>query len=160
MSRNVLIVEDGYLFARFCGSLFRPLDCAVVHVRTKTDALRLLERERPDLIVMGLHLPDGSGLAAIRVIRSRAALRDTPIIAMTMHAVSRDEAEMKDAGCTAFVARPLRVGEFTALAQHYIDQPAAERAHANVTKVLAGIQTDLSAAFGTDLARDLAPVLA
>jgi CheY-like chemotaxis protein len=147
MSRNVLIVEDGYLFARFCGSLLRPLDCDVVHVRTKTDALRLLERERPDLIVMGLHFPDGSGIDAIRVIRSRAALRDTPIIAMTMHVVSTDEAKMKDAGCTALVERPLRVDEFTALAQRYIDQPAAGRAPENATKVWAGIQTDLSAAF-------------
>ena len=120
MRQKVLIVEDSDLFARLCGSLFKPLGCQVVHVRTQADALRLLERERPDLIVIDHPLPDGSGVEATRRIRACGDLRHTPIIAMTAQTSASEHEAIRNAGCTALVAKPLRLAEFSALARRYV----------------------------------------
>lgn len=125
MNRNVMIVEDNDLFVRIYESLFDRLDCRITRARTQTEALELLARTRPDLIVMDNRLPDGSGVEATRAIRARDQFRDTPIIAVTLRAGASDREAMTTAGCTAFMAKPIQVEEFTALARRYLAAASA-----------------------------------
>jgi two-component system cell cycle response regulator DivK len=62
--------------------------------------------ERPDLILMDIQLPKVSGLDAMRRLRTEAATAATPIIALTSFALSGDDQKAKDAGATAYLAKP------------------------------------------------------
>ncbi|MGH9577812.1 MAG: response regulator, partial [Terriglobales bacterium] len=64
-----------------------------------------LER-RPDLILMDIQLPKISGLDATRRLRAEAATATTPIIAITSFALSGDDQKAKEAGATAYIAKP------------------------------------------------------
>ena len=73
-----------------------------------------LER-RPDLILMDIQLPKISGLDATRRLRAEAATAATPIIAITSFALSGDDQKAKDAGATAYLAKPYSPRDLLAL---------------------------------------------
>jgi len=62
--------------------------------------------KRPDLILMDIQLPKISGMEAMRRLRADAATANTPIIAITSFALSGDEQKAKEAGATAYLAKP------------------------------------------------------
>ncbi len=81
---RVLHVEDNAFDARTIRSLLdesTTLTFSVDHVETISAALRHLGQYRPDLILLDLMLPDGSGLDSLQMIQERAP--DTPIILLT-----------------------------------------------------------------------------
>jgi two-component system cell cycle response regulator DivK len=61
---------------------------------------------RPDLILMDIQLPKISGMEATRRLRAEAATAKTPIVAITSFAMSGDDQKAKDAGATAYLAKP------------------------------------------------------
>ena len=62
--------------------------------------------QRPDLVLMDIQLPKISGLEAIRRLRAEPATAATPIIAITSFALSGDDQKAKEAGATAYLAKP------------------------------------------------------
>ena len=65
-----MLVEDHALIARFTARLLEKAGCEVVGpVATLADAQRLLDMDRPDLVLVDLTLPDGSGETLIHQLR-------------------------------------------------------------------------------------------
>ena len=70
---------------------------------------------RPDLILMDIQLPKISGMEAMRRIRAEAATAKIPIIAITSFALSGDDQKAKEAGATAYLAKPYSPRDLMAL---------------------------------------------
>ena len=70
---------------------------------------------RPDLILMDIQLPKISGMEATRRLRAESATAATPIIAITSFALSGDEQKAKEAGATAYLAKPYSPRDLMAL---------------------------------------------
>ena len=66
----------------------------------------------PDLIVMDIRLPGIDGLEATRRLKSDAATERIPIIAVTANAMPGDQEKTLEAGCLAYLPKPLRFMEF------------------------------------------------
>jgi two-component system cell cycle response regulator DivK len=66
----------------------------------------MAREQRPDLILMDVQLPRLSGIEATRRLRGEPATSGTPIIAVTSFALSGDEQRAKEAGATAYLAKP------------------------------------------------------
>lgn len=77
---------------------------------------------RPGLILMDIQLPKISGLEAIRRLRAEAATAATPIIAITSFALSGDEQKAKDAGATAYLAKPYSPFDLLRLVRQYLPE--------------------------------------
>ena len=77
---------------------------------------------RPGLILMDIQLPKISGLEAIRRLRAQAATASTPIIAITSFALSGDEQKAKDAGATAYLAKPYSPFDLLKLVRQYLPE--------------------------------------
>ena len=60
----------------------------------------------PDLILMDIQLPKISGMEAMRQLRASAAIAKTPIVAITSFALSGDDQKAREAGATAYLAKP------------------------------------------------------
>ncbi len=120
MSNTVLAVEDNDMFARIYQALFTSMGCRVLRARTRAEALRLIESERPDLILMDIRLPDGSGLDAIRTIRGISGFETTPIVTISTRAVGPEAEAAEAAGSTAVLAKPVAVEDLAALARRYL----------------------------------------
>jgi two-component system cell cycle response regulator DivK len=70
---------------------------------------------RPDLILMDIQLPKISGIEAMRRLRADPVTANTPIIAITSFALSGDDRKAKEAGATAYIAKPYSPRDLLAL---------------------------------------------
>lgn len=68
--------------------------------------MTVAREQHPDLILMDIQLPKVSGIEATRTLRAEPATAATPIIAITSFALSGDEQRAKDAGASAYLAKP------------------------------------------------------
>ncbi len=110
--RSVLVVEDNELNMRlFCDLLdsfgYRTLTC-----RDGAKAIDLARRERPDLIIMDIQLPEVSGLDITRWLKDDEELSAIPVLAVTAFAMRADEERVREAGCEGYLSKPIQMTSF------------------------------------------------
>ncbi len=74
-------------------------------------ALDMAIGQGPDLIIMDMQLPKVSGLDVTRKLRRMPEFKSTPIIALTAYAMKGDRANFMEAGCDAYVSKPINTRE-------------------------------------------------
>jgi CheY-like chemotaxis protein len=77
-------------------------------------------RERPDLILMDINLPDISGLEATRRIRQQPLTRTTPIVAFTADTGEGARQMYLDAGCDGYMAKPASAATLLQVVKKYV----------------------------------------
>ena len=70
-------------------------------------ALEIALRDKPDLIIMDLRLPDMNGVEVVRKLRQIPDSSRVPIVAVTACAMRGDGAKVIEAGCDAYLAKPI-----------------------------------------------------
>ncbi len=122
---SILIVEDNAIAAMAAKLAFKPFNCHIDMAGSGTEAVAMAEKERYDLILMDVGLPDFSGIEATQQIR---ALNDrskaqVPIVALTGHA---DNAEIHqdaiDAGMQEILIKPLQRSALETILEAYVFQ--------------------------------------
>ena len=122
MSQRVLIVEDQADNRAILRDLLSNAGYDLIEATNGEEGITLAESKRPDLIVMDVQLPVVDGYEATRRIKSNAALRSIPIIAVTSYALSGDEAKARAAGCDAYVAKPFSPRQLLAKIREYLPE--------------------------------------
>ncbi|MFH1724511.1 MAG: response regulator [Elusimicrobiota bacterium] len=80
MAHTVLLVEDEQMTRTMLRKFFESHRCRVVEVEDGAEAFALVQKKKPDLIVMDLSMPDIEGLPAVHVLRDSPSTSDIPII--------------------------------------------------------------------------------
>ena len=70
-------------------------------------ALEGLPKEKPDLVLLDVSLPEMDGTEVLRRIRADANLRELPVIALTAHAMAGDREKYLAAGFDEYVTKPI-----------------------------------------------------
>jgi two-component system, cell cycle response regulator DivK len=104
---KILLVEDNPVNRRLAVFLLRAHGYEVREATTGLEALEMLEKERPDLIVMDIQLPGMDGLEVTRKIKAQPATADIPVIAVTSYAMKGDREKALAAGCVGYVTKPI-----------------------------------------------------
>ena len=105
---RVLIVEDDRSQAIFAESILRKAGMATRMVTEALSVLDELERFRPDLILMDLHMPDCDGMELTAVIREREEFVSTPIVFLSGENDTEKHFEALSAGGDDFLSKPIR----------------------------------------------------
>jgi len=92
----------------------------LIRAHNGIEAVTLNEDEKPDLILMDIRMPEMNGLDATRIIKE--VNHDTPIIALSAYAFDENRRDAKEAGCDAFLAKPVRVEDLIEICAKYIKQ--------------------------------------
>ena len=79
---------------------------------------KIIEEIHPDIVFMDICMPEMDGLEASRAIRDIDP--EIPIIALTANAFDSDKQKAIDAGCNDYMAKPIVVGQLTAMIKKYI----------------------------------------
>ena len=120
MSKRILVVEDQEDNRRILRDLLGNAGYELIEAESGEEALAVLAKERPDLILMDIQLPVMDGYEATRRIRSDPEMKGIPIIAVTSYALAGDEAKALNAGCNAYVAKPFSPRALLAKVREYL----------------------------------------
>lgn len=104
--KKILIVEDVEFNRDLIVQLLED-SYQIVTASDGDEGVRLAERERPDLILMDLSLPNVDGWEATRRIKADAALKAIPVIALSAHAMLGDEEKARESGCDDYLSKPV-----------------------------------------------------
>jgi two-component system, cell cycle response regulator DivK len=112
LAKTILVVEDNELNMRLFHDLLKANGYNILKAHDGLEGLQMAREHRPDLILMDIQLPGISGLAASKTIKEDDVLRTIPIIAVTAFAMKGDEDKIRDAGCDAYIAKPISAPSF------------------------------------------------
>ena len=104
--KTILYVEDNEMNRKIVRDLLKRTTYKLVEAHDGEAGVAKALEILPDLILMDIQLPKISGLEATRQLRAQAATANTPIIAITSFALSGDDQKAKEAGATAYMAKP------------------------------------------------------
>lgn len=110
--RTVLLVEDNpanvRLVERILGRRPGIRLVAAVHGR---EGLQIARRERPDLVLLDLNLPDIHGQEVLQQLQADAELCEVPVVILSADAMPAQIARLRAAGATAYLTKPLDMQE-------------------------------------------------
>jgi signal transduction histidine kinase/ActR/RegA family two-component response regulator len=113
---RVLVVDDQADARELIRRILEECDAEVLTAGTADEALLLLARTRPNLLISDLSMPDGDGFELLRRVRTLEQTRDgrIPAIALTAFARSEDRTRALRAGFLIHVAKPVEPSELVA----------------------------------------------
>src|SRR3981189_1997146 len=120
MAKTVLIVEDNELNMKLFRDLLEAHGYQTSGTSNGVEALDLVRKMRPDLILMDIQLPQVSGLEVTRWIKGDPELRSIPVVAVTAFAMKGDEERIREGGCEAYLSKPISVGKFIETVRRFI----------------------------------------
>jgi CheY-like chemotaxis protein len=119
--RKVLVVEDNQISFKLMLAVLSQVNVEVVHALNGRDAIDLCNFENPfDLVLMDMQMPEVNGLEATRKIKQMHP--DMPVIATTANTFFEDEVACKEAGCDAFLTKPLKFRQLFEQMQLFFDR--------------------------------------
>jgi two-component system phosphate regulon response regulator PhoB len=114
MSARILVVEDEEALCALLEYNLRKEGFVVSLARDGDEALMAITEDKPDLILLDWMLPRVSGLEICRQVRSRAELRDVPIIMLTARGEEDDRIRGLDTGADDYLTKPFSMTELLA----------------------------------------------
>lgn len=120
MPKTVLIVEDNELNMKLFNDLLEAHGYRTVQTRSGVDSVELARTHRPDLILMDIQLPEVSGIQVMQWMKDDESLRAIPIVAVTAFAMKGDEEKIRQAGCEAYLSKPISVVKFLETVRNFI----------------------------------------
>jgi CheY-like chemotaxis protein len=104
---RLLLVEDNEDNRTIYCTLLRHLGYQVIEAQDGVQAVELARRERPDLILMDISIPEMDGWEATRILRRDPTTRSIPIVALTAHALEDDRERAAEVGFSSYLAKPI-----------------------------------------------------
>jgi two-component system cell cycle response regulator DivK len=121
-AKTILYVEDNELNRKIVRDLLRRTSYRLLEAPDGESGIAMAREHNPDLILMDIQLPKVSGVEAMRALRQAPATADTPIIAITSFALSGDHQKAKDAGASAYLAKPYSPRELLNLIRELVPE--------------------------------------
>ena len=119
---NLLLVEDDYVSQVVMKRICARKNWRVQVAANGMEALAMLARNRYDLILLDVQMPEMSGFEVARTIRNSEKLTKIhiPIIATTAFAMSQDREKCLEAGMDDFISKPIDINSFYKLVQKWV----------------------------------------
>jgi len=103
---RVLIVEDNVDNMEVLEAFLED-DFELLKAINGKMGLEMAQSEQPDAILLDISLPIMDGLSVISKIREDVSIRETPVVALTAHAMSGDRERFLNAGFDEYVSKPI-----------------------------------------------------
>jgi two-component system chemotaxis response regulator CheY len=130
---RVLVVEDSPAMRAFLRAALEDEGVADVSVAANGfEALRLLPRERFDVVVTDINMPDIHGLELLSFIRKSDAHRNTPVLIVSTEGSPRDRERGMALGANAYLQKPFEPEALRALVQRLHRERSAAQARASL----------------------------
>ena len=114
MGQRILVVDDDREIVRLVRTYLKKSNYEVLVAYDGETALHILRRERPDLVLLDLMLPERDGWDVTRVVRGDVSLAAMPIIMLTARVEDHDKIVGLELGADDYMAKPFNPREVVA----------------------------------------------
>jgi len=112
MRKKALVVDDNEKNLMLEKDLLEVAGFDVFEAENAADAIAMARKEKPDIILMDVRLPDMRGTEAARILRQDKATSDIPIIFVTSSVMAEGIEEIKDIAGAGFIGKPINTRTF------------------------------------------------
>jgi CheY-like chemotaxis protein len=120
MKKKVLIVDDNGSNLMLEKDLLEVAGFEVFQAENAADGIAIARREKPDIIVMDVRLPDMRGTEAARIIRKELNTSHIPIVFVTASVMAEGMEELNTITNSGFIGKPINTRTFAKEINQYI----------------------------------------
>lgn len=125
MSKKILIAEDSPTMRSLIVSTIAALgDFEIVEAANGFEALRILPREKVDLVITDINMPDINGLELVSFIKNNVNYKTTPLLIISTEGSERDREKGLSLGADAYLTKPFSPQELQGLIVRFLGQEA------------------------------------
>lgn len=107
-NKKILLVDDANLFLEVAKQILKPTGAQILTARNGIDALKILETEKPDFVILDLMMPDMGGDKICAHIKGHPGFSDIPVIMVTSRGRPEELEKCRQAGCDDFLTKPVK----------------------------------------------------
>jgi CheY-like chemotaxis protein len=108
----ILIVDDNRVNLKLAASVLDAAGYKILEAGDANEAINVIAKEWPDLILMDLAMPGLDGLSFTRQLKASAGTRDLAVVAFTASAMKGEADRASAAGCVGFISKPIDTRKF------------------------------------------------
>ncbi|MGE3598217.1 MAG: response regulator transcription factor, partial [Dehalococcoidia bacterium] len=120
----ILVVDDDHKILRLLRTTLTP-EFQVLQAERGPDALDIVSRQRPDLVVLDIIMPGMDGLEVLKRIRENSGV---PVILLTAKGTDSDKIQGLELGADDYLAKPFNPDELSARARAVLRRSQAREA--------------------------------
>jgi DNA-binding response OmpR family regulator len=111
MTASALVVDDDRLLLRLVELNLSKLGIKVILADSGQEALRLAQKERPDVILLDIMMPRMDGYEVIRQLKASEETSAIPVIMLTAKSNLLDRSRCREMGAVDYITKPFRLEE-------------------------------------------------
>ncbi|MDP2158756.1 MAG: response regulator [Nitrospirota bacterium] len=108
MSRKIMTVDDSASIRQLVSFTLKQHGYEVVEAINGAEALRKLSKEKIDMLITDINMPEMDGISLIKMVRDNPSYKFIPIIILTTESQTGKKEEAKAAGATGWIIKPFR----------------------------------------------------
>ena len=121
---TILYVEDNVDNRTLVRRILLSEDYELIEAVNAMDALRVLEKTKPDLILMDINMPDMDGYTLTSRIKTTPGFERVPILALTANVMRGDKEKTLEAGCDGYIQKPLDIDQLVREVERFLARSA------------------------------------
>jgi two-component system cell cycle response regulator DivK len=119
----ILIVEDNDKNMKLARDILQVKGYRTIEAESAEAGVPLATAQKPDLVLMDIHLPGMNGIEALKQLRASPETNRIPVLAFTASVMPQDRKEIMSAGFDGFVSKPINLKEFIASIANALVKP-------------------------------------
>ena len=128
---TVLVAEDNAVNRELIRELLELRGYTVLEACDGQEALGIIERAQPDLLLLDIGMPVLDGFAVVRRIRESPRIARLPIVAVTAYAMQGDRERILDSGFDGYLSKPINPSSLTGELDRLLTKQATQSAHSD-----------------------------
>jgi len=122
--KKILLVEDNQVNRELVREMLEGDEYEVFEAENGLEALHMLPKTAPDLVLLDIQMPVLDGMSAIKQLRQKPQYADLPVVALTAYAMVGDKERVLAAGFTGYLSKPIERKTLLAEIHQHLQKPA------------------------------------
>ena len=121
MAKKILVTEDSATMRALISSTLQAMgEYEIVEAANGFEALRMLPREKFDLVITDINMPDINGLELVSFIKKNDQYSDIPLFIVSTEGSERDKEKGMSLGADAYLVKPFSPTQLQELVRQYL----------------------------------------
>ena len=123
-SERILIVEDDVGSLELIKFILQRAGYTLLCAGNGIEGIEVARREKPDLILMDLSMPELDGWSAAERIKQDPETKDITVVALSVLSMYNDKLRAQEAGFDGYLTKPIEVKTFVCQIAHFLNPSA------------------------------------